>query len=52
MKAWKILLVTAGLALASVAGAQTQLNALFMKQAAYSEDDIKAMTGRLREGQS
>ncbi|MER3482651.1 MAG: ABC transporter substrate-binding protein [Meiothermus sp.] len=44
MKAWKILLVTAGLALASVAGAQTQLNALFMKQAAYSEDDIKAMT--------
>lgn len=44
---WKALLTftfVTSLALASFAGAQTTLNALFMKQAAYSEDDIRAMT--------
>ncbi|MBF6596065.1 MAG: extracellular solute-binding protein [Thermaceae bacterium] len=47
MRKWKALITLAAgasLVLGSLAQAQITLNALFMKQAAYSEDDIKAMT--------
>ncbi|WP_417711613.1 extracellular solute-binding protein [Roseibium aggregatum] len=39
----------ATLAMASTALADTTLNALFMSQAAYSEDDIKSMTAKFEE---
>ena len=34
------------------AGADVTLNALYMKQAAYSEDDVRAMTSDFEAGQS
>ena len=37
-------MVGAGFLAAGPAAADTTLNALFMKQAAYSEDDVRAMT--------
>src|SRR5262249_14495355 len=37
-------LIGAGLATAGPAAADTTLNALFMKQASYSEDDVRSMT--------
>jgi len=37
-------LIGAGTLAAGTAAADTTLNALFMKQAAYSEDDVRSMT--------
>ncbi len=39
----------ATLAMTTTALADTTLNALFMSQAAYSEDDIKSMTAKFEE---
>ncbi|MFM2481870.1 extracellular solute-binding protein [Celerinatantimonas sp. YJH-8] len=43
-KSWLALTLTAAFSVSSYASAQTTINALFMSQAAYSKNDIEAMT--------